>query len=79
MELAKIELSDSDAVTVAVPALAGGVALERRLTRAAAEAVWVDLFERAVWPVEQVIVILRCITLLYIRLYCYVLYYDVKN
>ena len=54
VELAKIELSGAAEATVAVPALAGGAGLERRITRAAAEAVWAELFERAVWPVEQV-------------------------
>jgi len=55
VEAAKVKLSASESATVHVPGLYKGRAFERRLQRSEVERVWGKLFERALWPVQQVL------------------------
>ena len=55
VEHAKIGLSTHDAVDIKVVDFYLGKGINRRMTRGEAETIWADLFERAIWPVDQVI------------------------
>jgi len=54
-EDAKLALSRGDHAQITVDGLPGGHVIEEDMSRAEAEAVWGELFVRAVWPVEQVL------------------------
>ena len=47
--------SADDTATVSIPQFYAGKALQHTLTRGEAERVWGTLFERALWPVQQVL------------------------
>jgi heat shock protein 5 len=55
VELAKIELSSGDKAFVHVPNFYKGEAVRYTLSRAEVEREWGTLFERAIWPVKQVL------------------------
>lgn len=54
VEQAKIGLSSQQEVELRVDDLYMGKGLRRTMTRGEAEKIWAELFERAMWPVDQV-------------------------
>mmetsp|Transcript_33459 Transcript_33459/g.65261 ORF Transcript_33459/g.65261 Transcript_33459/m.65261 type:complete len:438 (+) Transcript_33459:302-1615(+) len=55
VEDAKIDLSNSDSVTIHVDNFFKGENLHRILSKSEAEEIWGDLMARAMWPIEQVL------------------------
>ena len=55
VEVAKITLSTQDRAVVDIPQFYAGKALTHTLQRSEVHSVWGTLFERAIWPVQQVL------------------------